>query len=134
MPPQVEVMGFGGCEQSACLLDGRCSTFDLRNDECGVEMIFDALALCMTTNYNGTQNGEARPPLDGHFVVRIETATLADFRMIAERDGRTPSNLARKVITDFVRGRQTLNAVPPEPTVQAAVSLPTPHPSSPWDI
>lgn len=66
--------------------------------------------------------------------VRIETSTLDGLRQIASRESRTPSNLARKVITDFVRGGQ-LRAVPQTPAVQSA--QPTQQlnqPQSPWDI
>lgn len=65
--------------------------------------------------------------------VRIETSTLDGLRQIASRESRTPSNLARKVITDFVRGGQ-LHAVPPTPEVQSAQHAQQAQQQSPWDI
>lgn len=64
--------------------------------------------------------------------VRIETSTLDGLRQIASRESRTPSNLARKIITDFVRDGR-IEAVPPPPAVQSAHEA-QPTQSSPWDI
>lgn len=67
--------------------------------------------------------------------VRIETSTLDGLRQIASRESRTPSNLARKLITDFVRGGQ-IHAVPPPSAVQSEKPAPQAQPQtySPWDI
>lgn len=77
--------------------------------------------------HNVSQSSEAER-CESVMHVRIETSTLDGLRRIANREARTPSNLARKVITDFVRGGQ-LQAVPPKPSV-----ISKPKPQSPWDI
>ena len=86
-------------------------------------------------NHNVSQftNGGNRPErCESVMHVRIETSTLDGLRQIASRESRTPSNLARMVITDFVRGGQ-LRAVPPPPTVQSERTA-QPSIPSPWDI
>lgn len=66
---------------------------------------------------------------------RIDAPTFTSFCEIAQSEDRSPSNLARKLLTDFVRGRQ-LHAVPPTAAVQLAHEAPQAQSStpSPWDI
>lgn len=98
-------------------------------------MIFYTLAFYrMYHNVSQFTNAESRAErCESIMHVRIETSTLDGLRQIASRESRTPSNLARKVITDFVRGGQ-LHAVPPPPAVQSAQTAPQSSTPSPWDI
>lgn len=65
-----------------------------------------------------------------HF--RIDSQTLDGFRRIALSESRSPSNLVRKIVTDFVsRNGQVSNgqvkAVPNDDQIQVVAK-------SPWDI
>lgn len=66
----------------------------------------------MYHNVSQFTNGNAAPAaprssrMDGVMHIRVATPTIDGLRTIAIREGRTPSNLARKVITDFVRRTQ----------------------------
>ena len=65
-----------------------------------------------------------------HF--RIDSRTLDGFRRIARSEARSPSNLVRKLVTDFVRSDGIVesalrnSAEKPEPDLAEA--------KSPWDI
>lgn len=79
-------------------------------------------------NHNVSQSRDGSR-LESVFHVRIETATLSLFREIAERDGRTPSGLARKVVTDFVRRSQAEAAPKPQVQPQKQTRF-----RSPWEM
>lgn len=69
-------------------------------------------------NHNVTQKLQTER-LKSVVHIRIEAPTLSQFRTIAEREGRTPCNLARKVITDFVRSSQLEAAKKTVPILEA---------------
>lgn len=65
-----------------------------------------------------------------HF--RIDSQTLDRFRRIARSESRSPSNLVRKIVTDFVSSNGQVNngqvkAIPHADQIQTVAK-------SPWDI
>ena len=65
-----------------------------------------------------------------HF--RIDSRTLDGFRRIANSEARSPSNLFRKLVTEFVRSKGIVESV-----IRNSAEKPEParaEAKSPWDI
>ena len=97
-------------------------------------MFFYALAICETMKHDVTQNKSqaCESRLESVMHVRIDSRTLDAFRRIARSESRSPSNLVRKIVTDFVSSNGPVSngqvkAIPHADQIQTVAK-------SPWDI
>ena len=64
--------------------------------------------------------------------IRIDSRTLDEFRRIARSEARSPSNLVRKLVTDFVRSDGIVESVLRNSAEKP--ELDRSEERSPWDI